>query len=792
MKISEQWLREWVSPRLDARALAERLTMAGLEVGSVTAAAPPLDHVVVGEIVKMAPHPTAERLHICAVSVGKGKVLTIVCGAENARVGMRAPVALAGAKLPNDVEIKHTDVRGVASAGMLCSAQELGLEEKSDGLLDLGVEAKPGVAIIDTLALDDSILEVELTPNRGDCLSLRGLAREVATLTGAKLTGPRWRAVKAKSRRRVDVKLDAASDCPHYVGRVIEGINPNAVTPLWMRERLRRAGQRPIHPVVDVTNYVMFELGQPMHSFDLDKLHGKIIVRHAKNKEAVALLDGSSVEAEKGTLLIADASGPVALAGVMGGHDSAVSTGTHNIFLESAFFRPEAIAGRARTLGKQSESSHRFERGVDPALQSTAIERATELLLAIVGGKPGPITERSAKNYLPSVKPIVLREPRMELLLGIKLSPKTITTILTRLGMRLVRSGKGFRVTPPSWRFDIRREVDLIEELARVHGYDRIPSVRPRIEMTAPAAPEGQVSQLRLRTALVDRDYQEVITYSFVDPKLQALLDPGTVPLLLANPISADMAAMRTTLWPGLIQAVLYNQNRQQPRVRLFEIGRRFIQNGAELNQEPCIAGVLTGSAFSEQWGIAAREADFHDAKADIEALLTLTGRRDAVRYRPLAHPVLHPGKSAELVLDGQRIGTLGTLHPQIQTKLGLDRELVVFELSLETLTMARIPAFREVSRFPALRRDLAIVVADGLPAQSVLDCVKKVAGKLLINLELFDEYRGKGIDSGRKSLALGLTLQDSSRTLKEAEVDTVVSGVITALQTELGAQLRG
>ncbi len=791
MKISEKWLREWVNPKADVKTLAERLTMAGLEVGSITPAAPNLDGVVVGEIRRIAPHPDADRLRVCEVSVGKNKTLTIVCGADNARVGMRAPVALPGTTLPSGVVIKESDVRGVRSAGMLCSEEELGLEEKSDGLLDLGSQAKVGATIVDALALEDLVLEVELTPNRGDCLSVRGIAREVATLTGAKLSSPRIKSVKTKSRRRFDVKLEAVADCPHYAGRVIENIAPNAVTPLWMRERLRRAGQRSIHPVVDVTNYVMLELGQPMHAFDLDKLKGKIIVRQAKGKESVVLLDGSTVEAEKGTLLIADANGPVALAGVMGGQDSAVGDSTKNIFLESAFFRPETIAGRARALGKQSESSHRFERGVDPALQVAALERATELLLAIVGGKPGRVVERSAKKQSPTAKPILLRDARVESMLGIALAPKTSAAILSNLGMRVTRSGKGFRVLPPSWRFDIRREVDLIEELARVHGYDKIPAARPRIEMIAPPASEGRVHESRLRSMLVDRDYQEVITYSFVDLKLQSLLDPQTKPLMLANPISADMAAMRTSLWPGLIQALLYNLNRQQTRPRIFKIGRRFIQNESSLIQEPCLAAALVGSAEAEQWGSKAREADFFDAKADVEALFALTGVGDALRFKSIAHPALHPGRCAQIVLNDNVVGFLGALHPDIQATLNLDRSVILFEIVLEALTQAKIPAFKEISRFPAVRRDVSFWVADQIPAESALECVSKVAGKLLVHLALFDEYRGKGIDSGRKSLALGLTLQDSSRTLNEADVDAVITQVIAALQMELGAQLR-
>ncbi len=793
MKISEKWLREWVSPRLDTAALAERLTMAGIEVGSVTRAAATLDHIVVGEIHAITAHPSADRLRICEVKLGKNnKPLAIVCGAANARIGMKAPLALPGATLPNGTRIQATDVRGVASAGMLCSASELGLEENSDGLLDLGADAKPGASIADALDLDDSVMEVELTPNRGDCLSVRGLAREVAALTGTKLASPRLRPAKAKSRRRLDVKLEATADCPHYAGRVIEGINPDAVTPLWMRERLRRAGQRCIHPVVDVTNYVMLELGQPMHGFDLDRLHGKIVVRQVQGKESVPLLDGNTIEAGKGTLLIADARGPVALAGIMGGRDSAVGTSTKNIFLESAYFRPESIAGRARTLGIQTESSHRFERGVDAALQREALERATELLSKIVGGKAGPVVERTATPQLPKFKPIVLRAARVERILGTALTPKQISAILVRLGMRVTGAGKNMRVLPPSWRFDIRREIDLIEELARVHGYDKLPSTRPRMAMTAPPMPEGRVSESRLRAVLVDRDYQEVITYSFVDPKLQTLLDPVTAPLTLANPISADMAAMRTTLWPGLIQTILYNQNRQQIRARVFEIGCRFIPAAGDLRQEPCLAGAVTGAAHAEQWGIPGREADFFDAKADLEALFTLTGRHKEFHFKSTDHPVLHPGQSAQIVLGDKTVGYLGALHPTLQTKLGLDRRVILFEIVAAALRQAKIPAFREISKFPALRRDLALIVSDATSSEMVLESVAKVAGKLLVNLELFDEYRGKGIDSGRKSLALGLTLQDSSRTLKEDEVDAVIARVISALQTELEAQLRG
>lgn len=791
MKISEQWLREWVNPRLDAKTLAERLTLAGLEVSSLTPAAAKLERVIVGEIRVVTPHPSADRLRVCEVSIGKNKSLSVVCGAPNVRVGMKAPVALIGANLPNGASIQETDVRGIFSSGMLCSAAELGLEDSSEGLLDLGPQAKLGENVADALDLDDWIMEVDLTPNRGDCLSIRGLAREVAALTGAKLVGPRLRSAKITSRRRFEVNLEATAECPHYVGRVIENINPKVTTPLWLRERLRRVGQRCIHPVVDVTNYVMLELGQPMHAFDFDRLEGKVIVRRTHSRESLALLDGNTVEVEKGTLFIADARGPIALAGIMGGRDSAVGEGTGAIFLESAYFQPEAISRRAQALGIQSESSHRFERGVDPLLQREALERATGLLLEIVGGQAGPVVERTASRSLPKSKAIVLRPARVGRILSAVLAPKEITATLTRLGMRTVRIGENFRVLPPSWRFDIRREIDLIEELARVHGYEKLPSTYPQIEMSVPPVPEGRVSQARLRSVLVDRDYQEVITYSFVDPKLQSLLDPATAPITLANPISVEMAAMRTTLWPGLIQTIRYNQNRQQTRLRIFEIGRRFIAAGPDLNQEPVLAAAVTGSAYAEQWGVPAREVDFHDVKADLEALYTLTDRYPEFRFEPAVHPALHPGRAAQILQVNTPVGFVGVLHPELQAKLSLDQRVILFEIALAALTNGKVPVFREISKFPALRRDLALVVSEQTPANVVLEYVRKVAGNLLVNLELFDQYHGKGIDSGRKSLALGLTLQDSSRTLKENEVDAVIARVISALQTELGARLR-
>jgi len=792
MKISEKWVRERVSPRMDVKKLSDRLTMAGLEVAAIHPVAPALGRVVVGKIVSVTPHPSAEKLFLCRVEIGKAKILDIVCGAANATAGMKVPVALEGAVLANGIKIMHTEIRGITSFGMLCSASELGLGESGGELMNLGKEAVAGVLLSDYLGVDDVSLEIDLTPNRGDCLSVFGIAREIAALTGAKLKSLPNKSLPPKHRRILPIMLDAPKDCPHYVGRIITDINPMAVTPLWMKEKLRRSGIRSIHPVVDVTNYVMLEYGQPMHAFDFEKLHGTICVRYAQAREKLVLLDGNEITLKQGSLLIADDRQPLALAGIMGGLASAVSDSTRHLFLESAWFRPETISTLSRTMVLQTESSLRFERGVDPALQRPAIERATELLLGIMGGKPGPVIEKSVRRFLPRVNSITLRMARAERILGTTVLPRDIERILRRLGMKLKKSGSSWTVTPPSYRFDVALEVDLIEEIARIHGYDKLPSSRPRIEMTTKPVPESGIAEARWRTVLIDRDYQEVITYSFIDPGNQALIDPRVKPLTLTNPISVDMAVMRTTLWPGLLQAIRYNLNRQQTRVRIFEIGRTFIPMGSSVVQNKMLGGAVCGGAQSKQWGIPDRAVDFFDVKSDIEAVLGLTARSEGFAFNAGHHPALHPGQSAEIWHQGRKLGMLGVLHPDIQSQLELELSVVVFELDLSLLLRpGNTLIFKEFSRFPSIRRDIAVIVAEKIPAQAVIDCVRKVAGNLLVNLELFDEYRGKGIDSGRKSLAVGLTFQDSSRTLNEDEAERMKAEVIAALGAELGAQPR-
>ena len=791
MKFSEQWLREWVNPAVDNETLSAQLTMAGLEVDAVEPVAEAFSGVVVGEVQQLEPHPDADKLRVCRVDVGQQEALTIVCGAANVRVGMRAPTAIIGAVLPGNFKIKKSKLRGVESFGMLCSAKELGLAESSSGLMELPSDAPVGTDLRDYMLLDDLTFELGLTPNRGDCLSIAGVAREVGVINRCAVQGPGMAALVPNCDDVFAVTVAAPADCPRYVGRVIRGIDPQATTPMWMVERLRRSGIRSLNPAVDITNYVMLELGQPMHAFDLRRLHGGIDVRRARPGESLQLLNGNSVELDGETLVIADANGPLAMAGVMGGEASAVSDDTVDIFLESAFFAPEAITGRARRYGLHTDSSHRFERGVSPTLQGEAIERATALFLQIAGGTAGPLTEALAHDYLPQRNAVTLRAARLQRVLGMQLPRDEVTDILNRLGLNAAQEADGWRVTAPPYRFDIAIEEDLIEEVARIYGYDRLPSVSPTGALRMGAAPEGRLEADRLRGLLVARGYQEAITYSFVAPELQQLLDPEAAPLALANPTSAEMAVMRTTLWSGLVQALLNNVNRQQERVRLFETGLRFVPEAAGLRQERTVAGLVYGAVAPEQWGEALRKADFFDAKGDVEELLALAGAADNTRIVAAGHPALHPGQSARVEQGGEIVGWLGALHPSVAEKLGLPAGVYLFELSLPVPEQGRIPRFRELSKFPVIRRDIAVVVDQSLPVERIMEIVRSAAPEELQELKLFDLYMGKGIDSGRKSVALGLTLQANSRTLTDHEVDAAMAKIVAVLGDEFGATLR-
>ncbi|MDZ7804435.1 phenylalanine--tRNA ligase subunit beta [Thiohalophilus sp.] len=809
MKFSEKWLREWVNPEIDTGALAHQLTMAGLEVDAIEPVAGQFDHVVVGEVIKLEPHPDADKLRVATVNVGADEPLQIVCGAANVREGLKAPTALVGAKLPGDLKIKKSKLRGVPSQGMLCSEKELGLADSAEGLMELPNEAPVGASLRDYLQLDDVTIELGLTPNRGDCLSVAGIAREVGVLNKLSIQGPDMgrrdaQILDVQIKDTLSVALEAPGACPQYAGRVLRGIDPTARTPLWLAERLRRSGLRSLGPVVDVTNYVLLELGQPMHAFDLGKLHGGIHVRYANAGESLTLLDEQMIELDDETLVIADDETPVALAGIMGGADSAVGEGTVDIFLESAYFAPQAIAGKARGYGLHTDSSHRFERGVDPQLQVSALERATALLQAICGGEAGPVVHVQQADQLPVRTPVRLRRVRIARVLGADIPVDSVEDILQRLGMKVRNpdrdEGRGTRdeenrvweVTPPSFRFDINLEVDLIEELGRIYGYDNLPASRPRITLAMGARPETRLKPADYKRLLVDLGYQEAVTYSFVDPKLQQQLDPQGTALMLANPISAEMAAMRTSLWPGLLQTALYNLNRQQDRVLLFEQGLKFIIQDTELKQEPVLAGLLTGSLLPPQWGSPARQADFFDCKGHVEQLLARTGHGEQFRFEPDdSHPALHPGQAAVIRHSDRVVGRLGALHPALQQQLGLSQRVYLFEIDQGILTERRLPAFVSLSKYPSIRRDIAIVVDENIGAQKVKDCIEKAASGWLRNIELFDVYVGEGIDSGRKSLALGLTLQDLSRTLKDKDVESELSSILTALDRELGATLR-
>ena len=791
MRVSHDWLNEWVETGWDPATLARRLTMGGIEVEAIEPAAAAFTGVVVGELLAVERHPAADKLTVCQVAGGGGSPLQIVCGAPNARAGMKAPLALDGAELPGGLAIRRAKLRGVESAGMLCSARELGLSEDHEGLLELPRDFETGMSLRAALRLDDSILTLNVMPNRGDVQSMIGVAREVAAIAGRKLVQPAIEPVVAGNRARFEVRLLAPAGCPRFAGRVIKGIDPKARTPLWMRERLRRAGLRPISPVVDITNYVMLELGQPMHAYDLRRLSSHIEVRLAHAGELLTLLDGREIAIDPDTLVIADASGPVGLAGIMGGEKSAIANDTSDVFLEVAFFAPDAIVGRARRYGMLTDASHRFERGVDPRQQERALEHATRLLLDIAGGHPGPAVMTQVEAHQPRRPSVTLRPERVASLLGVHIPRSDIEDILRRLGMQVAGVGDMLGVIPPSHRFDIAIEQDLIEEIGRIYGFDEIPRADARIPQRPQPATEQAVSRERLMLLLVDRGYQEAISYSFVDPRLQRLLFPGRETLALANPISAELAEMRTSLWPGLIEALRGNLRRQQERVRLFEVGTRFEMREGKLAESQAIAGLVCGSALPEQWGAERRAADFYDLKSDVEALIALTGRATAISYVARTFDCLHPGRSAAVMVGDQVLGALGQLHPEAAKRLEIRDPPWLFELAIEPSFRSEVPVFTDISKYPAIRRDLAVVIDEATTLDELRKTVNLAAKGLLRELHVFDVYRGKGIEAGRKSVALGLILQETSRTLTDVEADAVMSAVVSRVRSELKAVIR-
>jgi len=792
MQFSEHWLRTFVSPALDSAALGHLLTMAGLEVEESDAVAPAFSGVVVAQILEANPHPNADRLRVCKVDVGAGEPLQIVCGAPNAAAGMKVPCATVGAVLPGDFQIKAAKLRGVESFGMLCSARELGISEAHEGLLALPADFTVGMSIREALALDDVRFTIKLTPNRADCLSLLGVARDVSALTGAAVCEPVVRAVPATHDQMRAVRLASPDGCPRYVGRVLRNVDPTRPTPDWMKQRLERCGVRSISAIVDVTNYVMLELGQPLHAFDNEKLKGEIVVRWAQPGDKLLLLNGQEVAPDSRTLLITDESGPLALAGVMGGEQSGVTDVTREVFLESAFFQPDAIVGRARTYGFSSDASHRFERGVDFDLAPRAMERATELILSICGGEAGPAIESVDVNALPKREPVSLRVSRASQVIGIPFSAEQIGDILGRLGMPVVVEQDRVTVTPASYRFDLRIEEDLIEEIARIHGYENIPENLPQGTLGMLPLPESRRSAAALRRLLAAREYQEVVNYAFVEEAWERDFCGNTDPIRLANPIASHLSVMRSNLLGGLVGTLATNQRRRASRVRVFEIGRCFAKQAsgqpvAGYHQPMKVAGLVWGPAAPEQWGLATRKVDFFDVKSDVEAIFE--GR--SLEFVRLAHPALHPGRAAEVRCDGAAIGWLGELHPNWVQRYDLGTAPVVFELELEPASYRPLPAFSAPSKFPMVVRDLALVVRAETPVGELLAVLREEPLNIVQAIEIFDIYQGKGIDPDSKSVAFRVRFQHTDQTLEDAEVDAAIEVLVGRASERLGAQLR-
>jgi phenylalanyl-tRNA synthetase beta chain len=782
MKVNEHWLRELADPELDCDGLADLLTFGGIEVESVEPAAPPFERVVVGEVLSVARHPQADRLSVCMVNIGTAP-LTVVCGAPDVRAGMRVPVALAGAKLPG-LEIRTTMVRGIESQGMLCAASELGLDEQSAGLLQLPPDAAIGACVRDILDLDDRIFTTKATPNRGDCLSILGLAREVAALSGASLRWTRPVPVAATIDERVHVRMESAADCPRYCARLVKGLHAAAQTPEWMRRRLVRCGLRPISAVVDVTNYVLLEMGQPLHAFDASRVQGPLVVRRARRDEQLQLLNGTTLDLQTRHLVICDDLAPLALAGFMGGTASGVSTETTDIILESAFFRPEVVAGLSRDLGFGSDSAYRFERGVDFSATLAALDRATRLIIDICGGHAGPVSELQAE--LPPRPLVSMRLGRAGRLLGFPVPEDEALQIFERLGFKPILNDGRIEVTPPSHRFDIAIEEDLVEEFARVHGYEQIPPVPPPATARMLPLPESRRSVSSVRRLFAALDYQEAVTFSFVDRQWESDLCANEHPLTLANPIASHLSVMRSSLFGGLLHAVAFNVSHQQTRIRLFELGRCF-PPGTVTEQPWRAAAIAYGPAEPMQWGIAERGVDFHDLKSDLEHLLAPR----QFRLHPESHPALHPGKSARIMLEGHAIGWIGELHPRWQRQYGLATAPVMLEVDLEPLLEGGLPAFAPIPRFPAIRRDLAAEFDQDLDYGLIEEALRRGAPPILRELKIFDLYRGQGVEKGKKSLAFSVLLQDTEKTLTDADAENAVSELRRILQQKFNAKLR-
>jgi len=789
MKASISWLKSLCPTDLSVDEIVSRLTMAGLEVDGVEAAAKPFTHVVVGEVLSVSQHPDADKLNVCEVTDGEA-TYQVVCGAPNVRAGLKVPFARVGAVIGEDFKIKQAKLRGVESNGMLCGADELGLSDERDGLMELPDFFVTGSDFAELLSLPDQVVEVDLTPNRGDCLSITGLARELGVLSQAQVSFVDCDPVDPESDETHDVYLSAPEGCPCYVGRVIENVDVSRPTPVWMVERLRRSGVRSIDAIVDITNYVMLELGQPMHAFDRDQLVGAIDVRMANDGEQLVLLDGKTLTLTNDVLVIADQEKPLALAGIMGGEHSGISEKTTSVFLESAYFNPITIAGKARRYGLHTDASARFERGVDWQLAEHACQRATALLIEICGGTPGPVMITDNEQALPKMRIVELSNARIEQQLKINLSTEAIQQMLEALGFGVEVVDGGLRCVAPSWRFDVSIEQDLIEEIARIYGYNNLPTSLPAQALTMASVPETDTPLMRLKHYLVDQDIQEAITYSFVDPETQAVLGDGVAGVRLANPIASNLAEMRRSLLPGLVEAVRHNVNRQASRVRLFETGQCFVSQGDELDQSERVGIAIYGQSDPMHFS-GDRAVDFFDLKGVVEGLCMINGGAE-LNWEPSQHPALAPGQTASVSLDGKVLGVVGRLHPKLARELDLPKPLFLADLALSPLLCGQVTAFKAISRYPRVLRDLAIVVDDGVAWQQIVDAITGLADARIQSVELFDVYRGTGVPEGRQSLALSLSLQDPEKTLDDTAIQELVDQVVQVLHEQTGADLRG
>ncbi len=787
MKFSELWLRTLCNPAIDSSALCDKLTMGGLEVEEARPAAPPFSGVVVGRIASIAPHPDAERLRVCTVDVGAAAPLQIVCGAPNAAADMLAPCAVEGAVLPGNLTIKRARMRGVESQGMLCSAKELGIDDDASGLLALDPALQPGTPLREALALDDTLITLKITPNRADCLSVAGVARDVSALTGTPLALPTVAATPVTFDGVRAVRIDAPNGCPRFVARLIDGIDAKAATPAWMKQRLERSGLRSISPVVDVTNYVMVEMGQPLHAYDDRLLDGAVVVRFARDGETLTLLNGQVLALEADLLLVADEKKPLGLAGIMGGEHSGIADDTTRVYLEGAFWNPAVIQGKMRRLGFNSDAGYRFERGVDFNGCADAVERATQLIIEICGGRAGALTDVTSRDDLPERNAVRVHGARIARILGVTIPAEVTARAFTLLGLPHLRSGDDFLVTPPSRRFDLAIEEDFIEETARIFGYDNIPAAPSAHVQHMLPDPEGHRSRHQIKHALVNLGWQEIITFGFVSSQTEAALDPSAKPVHVQNPIAAHLDVMRTTLLPGLIETLRTNVNRKAPRARLFELGRTFQRDGAGFAQPMRLGGLAYGPALPEQWGVPTRDVDIYDIKGDLEALAAPA----ALTTRAASHPALHPGRSARIMLDGMDAGWMGELHPKLVAHFDLPRPPVVFELDVAPLLARDMPVGKAVSRQPLVRRDLALVVAESLPVQTLLDALRAASPAHVIAVELFDVYHGAGLTEGRKSLAILVLMQDTSRTLTDADIDATEGQLLAVAHEQFGATLR-